>query len=121
MRMTPIQPFQGRVFYSCEPKVARQARNLGLEASIPLGLVVRNPGTHLVNYGDCPPQTCGAGRVREGYRKEIVSFIVAQPELPLNPMGIESFSLGLARVREGLPKVAAGKNSNPERVESPCL
>jgi len=51
----------------------------------------------------------------------MVLFIAAQPEHPLNPMGIESFSLGLARAREGLPKVAAGKNSNPERVESPCL
>ena len=61
----------------------------------------------------------GLARVREG--REMVSFIVAQPELPLNSIGIASFSLGLARVREGLPKVAAGKNSNPERVEDPCV
>jgi hypothetical protein len=39
-------------------------------------------------------------------------------ELSVNPEGIESFSLGLARFREGLPWVNGKKNRNPERVES---
>ena len=34
-----------------------------------------------------------------------------------NPEGIESFSPGLARFREGLPWVTAVKFQNPERVE----
>jgi hypothetical protein len=38
-----------------------------------------------------------------------------------NPKGIASISPGLARVREGLPWVAANKIHNPARVESQPL
>ena len=45
----------------------------------------------------------------------------AARRLFFNPEGIESFSPGLTRFREGLPWVASVSFHNPERVESHAL
>jgi hypothetical protein len=48
---------------------------------------------------------------------KVVFTLLRHKDLSRNPEGIESYSPGLARVREGLPWVKAFKVQNPEKVQ----